>query len=142
MHRYRVVLFLSAVLTLGLSACNSPTEPAGVDTLQVLDLVVGAGAEAVGGKTLTVNYTGWLYDRNAPENKGQVFDSSAGKTPFTFVLGTGFVIKGWDQGLVGMRVGGRRRLTIPPHLGYGAQGYGPIPPDSSLVFEVELLSVT
>lgn len=105
--------------------------------LVVQDEVVGTGAEARAGDTLSVNYTGKLQD-------GTVFDSSlsAGRAPFEFVLGAGRVILGWDQGLQGMKVGGKRLLIIPPGLAYGAQGSGPIPPNAMLVFEVDLLSVT
>jgi FKBP-type peptidyl-prolyl cis-trans isomerase len=89
-----------------------------------------------------VNYTGWLYDPLRPENKGQQFDSSVGRQPFTFTLGAGQVIRGWDQGVPGMKVGGQRRLTIPPDLGYGANGAGGvIPPNATLVFDVDLLDV-
>ncbi len=103
--------------------------------VKIEDLVVGTGAEAKVGSTLTVNYTGTL------EN-GTVFDSSYGKAPFDFPLGAGQVIPGWDTGLVGMKVGGHRRLTIPPELGYGAQGAGTsIPPNATLIFEVELVAV-
>jgi FKBP-type peptidyl-prolyl cis-trans isomerase FkpA len=108
------------------------------------DLVGGTGATALAGSRLTVNYTGWLYDPTKPESKGQQFDSSlsAGRTPFAFTLGAGQVIRGWDQGVPGMRVGGRRRLIIPPELGYGASGSGStIPPNASLVFDIELLNV-
>jgi FKBP-type peptidyl-prolyl cis-trans isomerase len=106
------------------------------------DLRVGPGAEAVTGRRATVNYTGWLYDPLRPENKGQQFDSSVGRQPFTFTLGAGQVIRGWDQGVPGMKVGGQRRLTIPPDLGYGANGAGGvIPPNATLVFDVDLLDV-
>jgi FKBP-type peptidyl-prolyl cis-trans isomerase FkpA len=89
-----------------------------------------------------VNYTGWLYDPGQAENKGRQFDSSVGRQPFAFRLGAGGVIRGWDQGLVGMRVGGQRRLVIPPELGYGAGGNPPaIPSNATLVFDVELLDV-
>lgn len=104
-------------------------------SLVVQDEVVGTGAVAEPGDTLTVNYTGKLAD-------GTVFDTSVGKTPFQFVLGEAQVIPGWDQGLVGMQVGGKRILIIPPSLAYGAQGNGPIPPNATLTFEVDLLSVT
>jgi FKBP-type peptidyl-prolyl cis-trans isomerase len=103
--------------------------------LVVQDEVVGTGAEAQSGDTVTVNYTGKLAD-------GTVFDTSIGKTPYSFVLGAGNVISGWDQGLVGMKVGGKRVLIIPPSLAYGSQDYGPIPGNSTLTFEVELVSVT
>lgn len=88
-----------------------------------------------------MNYSGWLYDPSQAESKGQRFDTSIGRAPFAFQLGAGRVIRGWDQGLVGMRVGGQRRLVIPPDLGYGSQGNGPIPPNATLVFDVELLDV-
>jgi FKBP-type peptidyl-prolyl cis-trans isomerase len=91
---------------------------------------------------LVVNYTGWLYDQNRPDRKGAMFDTSIGRAPFPFTLGVGAVIAGWDQGLPGTRVGGLRLLTIPPQLAYGAQGRAPaIPPNASLIFEVELLEV-
>lgn len=102
--------------------------------LQVDELVVGTGAVAVAGQRVSVHYTGWLTD-------GKKFDSSLDrKQPFEFVLGGGQVIAGWDQGVQGMKVGGKRKLTIPPELGYGNRGFpGAIPANSTLVFEVELL---
>jgi FKBP-type peptidyl-prolyl cis-trans isomerase FkpA len=103
--------------------------------LVVQDEVVGTGAVAEPGDILTVNYTGTLAD-------GTVFDTSVGKTPFQFTLGAGEVIPGWDQGIAGMKVGGKRILIIPPDLAYGAQGVGPIPANATLTFEVDLLSVT
>ncbi len=104
--------------------------------LEQLDLVVGGGAEATPGKRVQVHYTGTL-------TSGQKFDSSLDRgRPFAFVLGAGQVIQGWDQGVQGMRVGGKRKLTIPPELGYGARGFPPvIPANATLVFEVELLDV-
>jgi peptidylprolyl isomerase len=109
------------------------TKPA--PQVKIEDTQAGTGAAAKEGDTLTVNYTGKL------EN-GTVFDSSVGKQPFTFVLGAGQVIPGWDQGLVGLKVGGKRTLTIPPDLGYGAQGAGGvIPPNATLIFDVELVSI-
>jgi FKBP-type peptidyl-prolyl cis-trans isomerase FkpA len=104
------------------------------DSLQVTDSVVGTGAEAVSGKTVTVHYTGKFTD-------GTVFDSSVGKQPFSFILGAGQVISGWDTGVAGMKVGGKRSLVIPPALGYGMNDYGPIPGGSTLLFDVELLGV-
>ena len=127
-----------------LAACGAPELPpatTGVDRLQVTDLVVGSGAEAVAGKRVTVHYSGWLYDPAQVDAKGKPFDSSreAGR-PFTFVLGAGQVIAGWDQGVQGMRVGGQRRLVIPHPLAYGERGAGGvIPPRASRVFDVELL---
>jgi len=129
-----------------LTACGAPELPpatVGVEKMQVTDLVVGNGAEAVAGKNVTVHYSGWLYDPAQPESKGKPFDSSrdAGR-PFTFALGAGQVIAGWDQGVQGMKVGGQRRLVIPHHLAYGERGAGGvIPPRASLVFDVELLDV-
>ncbi len=106
------------------------------DQLQSTDEVVGTGTEAVAGKSVSVQYTGTLTD-------GTKFDSTAdhGGQPFTFALGGGQVIKGWDQGVVGMKVGGKRKLVIPPSLGYGSQSVGTIPPNSTLVFEIELVDV-
>lgn len=99
------------------------------------ELVKGKGPEAVRGKTVEVHYTGWLTD-------GSQFDSSTGGPPFSFRLGAGEVIEGWDRGVAGMKVGGKRKLTIPPELGYGARGAPPdIPPGATLVFEVELVGV-
>jgi FKBP-type peptidyl-prolyl cis-trans isomerase FkpA len=111
--------------------------------LQIEDLVVGSGAEAVTGKSINVHYTGWLYDPTQPKNRGRKFDSSKDRNePFRFALGAGQVIQGWDQGFAGMKVGGKRVLTIPPEMGYGARGAGGvIPPNATLVFEVELLGV-
>lgn len=107
------------------------------DELQIEEIEVGSGAEAQSGQTVSVHYTGWLTD-------GTKFDSSVDRgTPFEFPLGVGMVIKGWDQGVAGMKVGGKRKLTIPPDLGYGASGAGGvIPPNATLVFEVELLDVS
>lgn len=105
-------------------------------TLGIEELQVGTGAEAVRGKRVEVHYTGWL-------TNGTVFDTSKKRgSPFGFKLGAGQVIAGWDEGVAGMKVGGKRKLTIPPHLGYGAEGFpGAIPPNSTLIFEVELLGV-
>jgi FKBP-type peptidyl-prolyl cis-trans isomerase FkpA len=107
------------------------------------DVVVGSGPEARRGARLTVHYTGWLYDESRPDNKGKQFDSSVGSEPFTFRLGAGEVIRGWDQGFEGMRVRGKRRLIIPTDLGYGSMGTpdGTIPGNAGLVFEMELLDV-
>ena len=111
---------------------DSPSPAAG---LVSQDLVVGTGATAASGDLVTVNYVGTL-------TSGAKFDSSYDRNqPFTFRLGAGQVIAGWDQGVVGMKVGGKRRLTIPPRLGYGSQANGPIPANSTLIFEIELLSI-
>jgi FKBP-type peptidyl-prolyl cis-trans isomerase FkpA len=120
---------------------EAPTAPANAAPYSQTDLRAGSGAEAATGNVVTVHYTGWLFDAGKPEQKGPRFDSSAGRDPFSFILGTGAVIAGWDQGVPGMRVGGLRRLVIPPSLAYGAVRNGPIPPHATLVFEVELLGV-
>jgi FKBP-type peptidyl-prolyl cis-trans isomerase FkpA len=141
----KLLLSLSVALSFFLSACGGGgSAPSGPTQLQVSDTVVGTGASAAAGNTLTVNYTGWLYDANAAQNHGIQFDSSlsAGRTPFVFRLGVGQVIAGWDQGMVGMKVGGKRTLIIPSSLAYGSAGAGSlIPPNSALVFDVELLAV-
>ena len=121
-------------------ACSeSPTSP--VKSLEKIDVVVGTGAEAVNGKMVTVHYTGWLYSETAAANHGAQFDSSRGRNPITFPLGVGAVIEGWDRGLLGMKVGGKRTLIIPPNLAYGSDGRGAIPPNAALVFDVELMSI-
>ena len=111
--------------------------------LKKIDVKQGDGAEAVAGKNVIVHYTGWLYDPAAPDSHGAKFDSSVDrKEPFAFPLGAGKVIKGWDQGVAGMKVGGKRTLVIPPDMGYGARGAGGvIPPNATLIFDVELLDV-
>ncbi|MGB8338195.1 MAG: FKBP-type peptidyl-prolyl cis-trans isomerase [Burkholderiales bacterium] len=107
------------------------------------DTVVGKGKEAVSGKLVRVHYTGWLYEPGKPDNKGAKFDSSVDRgEPFVFPLGGGRVIKGWDEGVAGMKSGGKRTLIIPPQMGYGARGAGGvIPPNATLMFDVELLDV-
>jgi len=109
--------------------------------LQYDDLTLGSGAEAVEGDYVSVNYSGWL--QNPDGSAGELFDSSVERNePFEFPLGAGHVIKGWDEGVQGMKVGGKRRLIIPSSLGYGSRGAGGvIPPDATLIFDVELLSV-
>ncbi|MCU0969621.1 MAG: FKBP-type peptidyl-prolyl cis-trans isomerase [Rubrivivax sp.] len=107
------------------------------------DTMPGTGAEATAGRRVQVHYTGWLHDADAPGGRGRKFDSSKDRgSPFAFALGAGQVIGGWDEGVQGMKVGGTRVLVIPPELGYGARGAGGvIPPNATLVFEVDLLAV-
>ena len=114
-----------------------------VTKLIKIDQKIGDGKEAVAGKTVDVHYTGWLYNATMPNNKGTKFDSSRDRgAHFAFPLGEGRVIKGWDQGVAGMKVGGQRTLIIPADLGYGARGAGSaIPPNAGLIFDVELFGV-
>lgn len=134
-----------AVATAPAQETVAPAAPAGVQSLEIVELLAGNadGTEAVSGKMVQVHYTGWLYDPTQPDNKGKKFDSSLDRgSPFGFVLGQGKVIRGWDEGVAGMRVGEQRRLIIPYAMAYGARGYPPvIPPAAPLVFDVELLGV-
>jgi FKBP-type peptidyl-prolyl cis-trans isomerase FkpA len=139
------------VLIALLAACTgkSGALPAGappgstVSALQSVTLKPGAGATVAGGQTAVVQYTGWLYEASATDNKGKQFDSSrSGGQPFKFPLGTGSVIKGWDQGVAGMKIGESRRLIIPPDLAYGDNGAGGvIPPGATLVFDIDLIAI-
>ena len=142
-------LLLPVVLAVALSGCGRRDAGAleampdsGVAALQTSDVAGGSGVEAKTGSTVRVHYTGWFYDQAAADRRGKRFDSSKDGAPFEFRLGAGEVIPGWDEGIVGMKVGGTRILTIPPALGYGASGAsGIIPPNATLVFEVELMDV-
>lgn len=128
-----VALFIAATV---FAAGKVTTMPNG---LVYEDVVVGTGTEATAGKKVVVDYTGWL---NESGKKGKQFDSSVGRGKFSFVLGAGMVIKGWDEGVAGMKIGGKRTLKIPSNLGYGARGAGAvIPPNSDLIFDVELFEV-
>ena len=136
-------------LTLTVAGCDRAKTPqpaaagaaATAVAFQKIDSVPGSGKEALAGATAVVNYTGWLFDPAADKQHGKQFDSSVGREPFSFQLGAGQVIKGWDEGVQGMKVGGKRTLILPPDMGYGASGAGPIPPNANLIFEVELLDV-
>jgi FKBP-type peptidyl-prolyl cis-trans isomerase len=168
MHAKSLTMALAASAVLTLAACQpkekaadpSPaatpapaSEPAAAAApastgtenmpMQKIDLAPGNGPEIKSGQNALVHYTGWLYDATAPENKGKKFDSSVDRNePFDFPVGGGMVIKGWDEGVVGMKVGGKRRLVIPPEMGYGARGAGGvIPPGATLVFDVELVEI-
>jgi FKBP-type peptidyl-prolyl cis-trans isomerase FkpA len=135
---------LVAAIVLSAAACggsdspspSAPTPPSA--PFSQTDVIVGTGATATPGRSITVSYTGWLYDPTRTESKGTQFDSS---TFYQFQLGVGGVIRGWDQGIVGLRAGGMRRLTIPPDLAYGSSGRGTIPPNATLVFDIMLLAV-
>jgi FKBP-type peptidyl-prolyl cis-trans isomerase FkpA len=129
--------------TAAAGSSNTSKMGAKVTELKKTDVKQGTGAEAVTGKAVVVHYTGWLYDDAAADGKGSKFDSSRDRnTPFGFFLGAGRVIKGWDEGVAGMKVGGQRTLLIPPQMGYGERGAGGvIPPNATLLFDVELLEV-
>ena len=141
-HPRRLAVCLAILL---LAACGGPPPYTGGDVpdLQTIDMKMGTGQAAIAGDEISVHYTGWLYDQHAPDKRGQKFDSSRDRgEPFVFLLGAGRVIRGWDDGIVGMQRGGKRELRIPSGLGYGANGAGKvIPPGASLVFEVELLDI-
>lgn len=135
--------------TMGQSAAPAANQPgdsklnAMGSALKKIDVKQGTGAEAVSGKPVIVHYTGWIYDESKPDKKGAKFDSSRDRQqPFGFFLGAGKVIRGWDDGVVGMKVGGQRTLIIPPAMAYGERGAGGvIPPNATLIFDVELLEV-
>lgn len=144
---------MAAVLMFGLAACGgektdsehtaSGAVSAAPSELKITTLQAGDGDSAQPGQMVTVHYTGWLFDAAADNNQGNKFDSSVDRgRPFSFPLGAGRVIRGWDQGVAGMQIGEKRRLIIPPHLGYGARGAGNvIPGGATLVFDVELLGL-
>jgi FKBP-type peptidyl-prolyl cis-trans isomerase FkpA len=143
----RLLRKVGVFLLLGLiAACNgkpSVVPTSSVTSMQSVELKAGTGDAVTAGKIAVVQYTGWLYEASAPDNKGKQFDSSrtAGQ-PFRFPLGTGQVIKGWDQGVVGMKIGESRRLIIPADLAYGDSGAGGvIPPGATLVFDIDLVGI-
>lgn len=134
------------LLLVSFVACGGSSSDAGGPSPVVVpfsstDLVVGTGATAANGQTLTVNYTGWVYSSSAADHKGAMFQTTSGGAPYVFVLGVRAVIPGWDQGVPGMQVGGRRELVIPPNLAYGSTTVGSIPPNSTLIFDIDLISV-
>ena len=158
MHPMKIKSFITLPLALSLSvflpACSDNTskiaeaEAKVITTIKTvafekIDVKKGEGAEAKTGQTVSVHYTGWLYKPEAANKQGTKFDSSRDRgTPFDFPLGAGRVIKGWDQGVVGMKVGGQRTLIIPASMGYGARGAGgSIPPNAALIFDVELIGI-
>jgi FKBP-type peptidyl-prolyl cis-trans isomerase FkpA len=131
----------AAAIGLAAGCSNTPTTPSSYAPYSQVDLRLGTGTEAAAGNTVTLNYTGWLYDPTQPDGKGLVFDTSITGTPLSFTLGAGQVIAGFDQGVTGMKVGGARRLVIPPSLGYGAARNNSIPPYATLVFDIDLLDI-
>jgi len=142
MHRLLPLLLTLLVLLAAGCAPAGPPPGGTIAAFEKIDTAPGSGAEAVPGSRVTVHYTGWIYDERTENRHGKTFDSSVGRgEPFSFELGAGQVIRGWDDGVAGMKVGGKRTLMIPPDLGYGDRRVGPIPAGSSLVFDVELLDV-
>jgi len=133
------IVAIAAVSGLFAAGCSSPLKPADNAPFSMVDLKEGTGDPVADGLNLTVNYTGWLYNPTKPDNKGAAFASS-GLTPYAFTLGSTTVLEGWNQGITGMKVGGVRRIVLPPSLGYGDSRNGAIPPDATLIFEVELLT--
>ena len=140
------LLFAVVAAACGGSEETTPTQPStpppqGPATLQVVDLTTGEGAEATGSRTVVVHYTLWLYDPAGTDSKGTRIGSSRDAAqPLSFRMGSNAVIPGFEQGVTGMRVGGTRRVTVPPALAYGSTGNGPIPPNSWIIFELELLA--
>ncbi len=153
--KLKLTLAAAFVATLALTACgssdNSPVQVAPLPPPAVVtndpaafaskDTVLGTGAEAAIGKGINVHYTGWLYDSTKPDNKGTQFESTVGKAPVAFMLNKGTLIEGWTDGIPGMKAGGKRTLTIPSSKGYGVSGRGPVPANTGMVFDIELISV-
>lgn len=146
----RLAMTLGLAAGLGLAGCGggntTDSDPMGWNTvtaLQVYDTPAGTGAQADAGKTVTVHYTGYIFDvRGVASSRGTQFDTSVGKSPLSIKLGSGAVIPGFDQGVTGMKVGGKRMIIIPASLAYGRTGNGPVPPNAAVIFDVELLSVS
>ncbi len=138
----KAIFILCMVLpAAAVTGCNDGTATSPTPVFAQTDLRAGSGVPALSGNKVSVYYTGWLYDANRPDGKGLQFETNVGAgNPLTFTLGVGQVIQGWDSGILNMRVGGLRRLVIPPSLAYGSVRSGPIPANATLVFEVELIS--
>ena len=145
--KLKLPLIAAFVGVLALTACGGsddapqPVVSPGPTALVKTDVAIGTGAEATAGKVATVNYTGYLYSSTATGNKGAQFDTSVGKTPLKFTVGSPDLIAGFDQGTLGMKVGGKRTVLIPAALGYGARAQAGIPANSGLVFDIELVAV-
>ncbi|HEX7798140.1 MAG TPA: FKBP-type peptidyl-prolyl cis-trans isomerase [Vicinamibacterales bacterium] len=147
MRNYLFLSLFVCAVALSVACGSSSTTPtsspdSGITSLQTTDVTVGTGTQATSGRVVTVHYTLWLYSTTASDHRGSRIESSHDLgQPFSFTLGAGQVIRGWDQGVPGMKVGGVRTLIIPPSLGYGNQANGKIPPNSTLIFDVELIDV-
>jgi len=140
--RRLITRLMTSLLLFAAAGCGGSSDAPTVVTSSApysqTDLVVGFGPEATSARNVTVSYSGWFYDTSRPEGKGTQFDS---RPSFAFTLGRGEVIAGWDRGVLGMRVGGQRRLIIPPELAYGQSGRATIPPNATLIFDITLLGV-
>lgn len=139
-----VLAVLLALACAAVPACAKNAGAAGTPAsgeLRKIDTVVGSGRLAMAGSTVSINYTGWLYSPQAARQRGVGFDQSKPGAPLTFKIGGGSVIKGWEEGMRGMKVGGKRTLVIPSALGFGEQGLGPVPPKANLIFDIELVDV-
>ena len=139
--RILVVASVPAVASIVAGCTKAPAGPSSYAAFSQTDVRMGTGPAAASGSVLTVHYTGWFYDGSSTDGKGTLFESSVGGSPFQFTLGRGQVIAGWERGLVGMQAGGLRRLVIPPSLAYGSIRNRIVPPNATLVFEVELLQI-
>tara|TARA_B110000014_G_C20075492_1_gene561339 strand:+ start:194 stop:661 length:468 start_codon:yes stop_codon:yes gene_type:complete len=143
---FAAVVLFGVATAAACAPSGGPAGPSGLGlagvSFSAVDLKIGDGDTVSSGDRVEVWYTGWLYVNSSPDNnKGSSFDSNRDRTLFSYIVGTGHVIKGWDQGVPGMKVGGIRRLIIPPELGYGSEGQGIIPPDATLIFEIEVVTV-
>ena len=138
-----LLLFFGSIWAIEITLENTTKEENKMTEFTTVDTRLGEGREAEKGLTITVHYSGWIYDENEDDKKGNKFDSSKDRNePFTFVLGVGQVIKGWDDGFAGMKIGGTRTIIIPSEMGYGSRGAGSvIPPNADLIFDVELLGI-
>jgi FKBP-type peptidyl-prolyl cis-trans isomerase FkpA len=138
-----LLLFFGSIWAIEITLENTSKEENKMTEFTTVDTKLGEGREAEKGLTITVHYSGWIYDENEDDKKGNKFDSSKDRNePFTFVLGVGQVIKGWDDGFAGMKIGGTRTIIIPSEMGYGSRGAGSvIPPNADLIFDVELLGI-
>jgi FKBP-type peptidyl-prolyl cis-trans isomerase FkpA len=140
---FALLLFFGSIWAIEITLENTTKEENKMTEFTTVDTKLGEGREAEKGLTITVHYSGWIYDENEDDKKGNKFDSSKDRNePFTFVLGVGQVIKGWDDGFAGMKIGGTRTIIIPSEMGYGSRGAGSvIPPNADLIFDVELLGI-
>jgi FKBP-type peptidyl-prolyl cis-trans isomerase FkpA len=142
LQRRYLLIGLACACCIGASHISAATDPGKPgNTVTIIDTLPGKGEAATNGKAVTIHYSGWLYVPSAGNRRGGLIDSSGGKDPFTFTLGAGNVIKGLDEGIAGMKSGGKRTLIVPAALAYGSRGAGPVPPNANLIFDVELIGI-